>query len=220
MIPNKAKRITLLDGYFIASLVSISLILVVNISLHSLALVYLAILAVLALLAYATTVYDQDGSLRRFWVMGLLSLIPYPFVDYLFEARLKLVASDRRPQGDSHSSLYIPLLALWYLALRPLLPSGFGFNGQRMGGGAGHRALRSHQQHLRGEPLQRHGVLLQYGELWDDWIYPSRLHLCLFVDARLSAQETISGLVLYALTGVSWYLSYYLVLWTVSIFRQ
>jgi len=87
----KGKRVTWLDGCYLGGLAFICAILTFNLLLNSLLLIYLAILLVLAFLFYATRRRDVPPHLRCLWLMGLLSLFPYPFVDYLFEARLRLV---------------------------------------------------------------------------------------------------------------------------------
>ncbi len=85
------RKVTWLDGCYLGGLAFICAILTLNIFFHSLPLIYLAILSVLACLVYASRRQGAPRLLRGVWLMGLLSLLPYPFVDYLFEARLKWV---------------------------------------------------------------------------------------------------------------------------------
>ncbi|HID90729.1 TPA: hypothetical protein EYP44_02065 [Candidatus Bathyarchaeota archaeon] len=44
------------------------------------------------MLVYATKKHGgEEDSLRDLWVLGLLSIAPYPLIDYLFEVELNLV---------------------------------------------------------------------------------------------------------------------------------
>jgi len=221
MIPDKAKRITLLDGYFIASLVSISLILVANISFHSLAFVYLAIVAVLALLAYATTIYDEDGSLRGFWVMGLLSLLPYPFVDYLFEARLKLVTY----LTDDPRVIATPPYVFLYWLFGILL---FGYcyhrvlvlTGREWGAGLATGLFAAISSTFVENLFNAMGFYHNTGSYLLIGYIPLFIPLGYLVTFSLMPlylrYRYLTGLLLYAFAGVSWWIFYQLTSWVAS----
>lgn len=85
------KRIIRLDVCFIGSLAIVSLISLINIFVRSLHLIYITIFLVLGVLVYATWKHKNENYLRDLWILGLLSLILYPLIDYFFKAKLNLV---------------------------------------------------------------------------------------------------------------------------------
>lgn len=110
------RKVTWPDVCFGGSLVIVSLVLAVNVAIQSLHLVYAAILPVLGGLAYCTE-RDEDAksSLRGLWVLGLLSVVPYPVIDRLFEANLGLVDYLTNDPKLIATPVYVPLY--WVLGV-------------------------------------------------------------------------------------------------------
>ncbi len=67
------------------------LALMINVFLKSLLFIYGSILIVLCLLVYATIKSEIKDQLKELWILGLLSLILYPPLEYLFVGRLDMV---------------------------------------------------------------------------------------------------------------------------------
>lgn len=78
--------------------------------------VYATILVVLSGLAYGTQRHARKkGSLRDLWILGLLSIVPYPLIDYLFEAKLGLVTYLTNDPSVAATPVYVPLY--WVLGV-------------------------------------------------------------------------------------------------------
>lgn len=110
------RRITRLDIYFGGSLMIVSLVLAINIVIQSVHLVYIAVLLVLGGLAYATKSHGgEKSSLRDLWILGLFSIILYPLIDRLFEARPGLVTYLTNDPKVVATPIYVPLY--WVLGV-------------------------------------------------------------------------------------------------------
>jgi hypothetical protein len=107
------RKITQLDMYMGGALFIVSLVLVINISLRSITLVYGIILIVLGGIAYAAQY--RGLRLKNLWTLGLLSIILYPFIDYLFVANLGLVSYMTKDPRLVVTPVYVPLY--WLLGV-------------------------------------------------------------------------------------------------------
>lgn len=217
----KERRGTWLDGYYLGALAFICVILTLNTLLESLLLIYLAILSVLAFLAYASGRQSAPPLLRGVWFMGLLSLLLYPFVDYLFEARLKWVTY----LTDDPKLLVTPVYILLYWLLGVSL---FGYCYYRVLGitdqkwvagvmtglfAAGSTTLVENLFNSMGFYHNRGGYLaIGYIPLFIPLGYLVTFSLMpLYLRCRY-----LAGFLLYALLGASWWISYQLISWVVS----
>ena len=110
------KRITRLDMCFGGSLAVVALALGTNTAFRSVHAVYVAILVVLGGLGYCTERCEgEKESLRRLWVLGLLSVVLYPLIDSLFEAQLGLVTYLTDDPRLIATPVYVPLY--WVLGV-------------------------------------------------------------------------------------------------------
>lgn len=217
----KEKRGAWLDGYYLGGLAFICAILTLNIFFKSLLLIYLAILSVLGSLTYASGRQGAPPLLRDVWFMGLLSLLPYPFVDYLFEARLKLVTY----LTDDPKLLVTPVYILLYWLLGVSL---FGYCYYRVLGvtdrgwiaglmtglfAAGSTTVVENLFNSMGfyRNTSSH-LMIGYIPLFIPLGYLVTFSLMpLYLRYRYPA-----GFLLYALTGASWWIFYQLISWVVS----
>jgi len=111
------KRITRTDLIYGGSLAVVSLILGVNILMQSLIVVYLTIVLTLGALFIASEYFQEDRiAFRALWVLGALSLILYPVIDYIFERKLALVAYLTDDLKVLSTPLYVPLY--WLLGIQ------------------------------------------------------------------------------------------------------
>jgi hypothetical protein len=107
------RKITQLDMFMGGALLIVSLVLVINVSLRSITLVYGTILIVLGGIAYASQ--DRGHRLMNLWTLGLLSIIPYPFIDDLFATNLGLVTYTTKDPRLVVTPVYVPLY--WLLGV-------------------------------------------------------------------------------------------------------
>lgn len=110
------RRITWLDVCLGSSLAVIAIVLAINIVIQSVHLVYAAIVLVLGGLAYCTERCEAEkSSLRGLWILGLLSVVFYPLIDSLFEAKLGLVTYLTDDPRLIATPVYVPLY--WVLGV-------------------------------------------------------------------------------------------------------
>jgi hypothetical protein len=113
-----ARKVTQLDWVFGGSLLFVSLILTLNLALRSLWLVYAAIVVVLVVLDQITRKHPSEKrSLRELWMLAVSSVMLYPLVDHVFEARLGLV----RYLTDDPKLWVTPIYVILYWVLGILL---------------------------------------------------------------------------------------------------
>lgn len=106
-------KVTQHDIYMGGALIIVSLVLTINISLRSITLVYVTILLVLGGLAYATRY--RGLRIANLWTLGVLSIILYPLIDYLFVTDLALVTYMTKDLRVVVTPIYVPLY--WLLGV-------------------------------------------------------------------------------------------------------
>ncbi len=213
------RQITRLDIYFISSLAVVSLILAINIYVQSIYLVYIIILLTLGALVYAT---KRDGSeknsLRDLWVLGLLSAILYPLIDYFFEAKLNLVTYLTNDPKVVVTPIYVILywvfgvllFGYWYYRMRGLINKVW-MAGVATGLFAAASAtlienLFNAMGFYRNTPSY---CMIGYIPVY----VPLGYMLAFSLLPLYLRHKCISGLLLYGFTGLGWYLSYHIVSW-------
>jgi len=216
------RRITKLDIYFVSCLVVISLSLASNIFLQSIHLVYVVILLVLGVLVYATRRHEGGkNSLRDLWVLGSLSMILYPLIDYFFEAKLSLVTYLTNDPRIIVTPIYILLywffgvllFGYWYYRVLGLT------NKVRMAGLAtGFLAAMSATfiENLF-NAMGFYYNTPSYCMIWHIPVYIPLGYMLVFSLMPFYLRHThVSGLLLYGFTGLGWYLLYHIVSWLAS----
>ncbi len=213
------RRITRLDIYFVSSLAVVSLILAINIYIRSIHLVYIVIILALGALVYATKKTESEkNSLKNLWVLGLLSVILYPPIDYFFEAKLNLVTY----LTDDPKVVVTPVYVILYWVFGVLL---FGYWYYRMRGltnkvwiagvttGLLAAASATFIENLFNAMAFYYNTssycMIGYIPVYVPLGYMLAFSLLPFY----LRHKCISGLLLYGFTGLGWYLSYHIVSW-------
>lgn len=215
------RRVTWLDRYYFRGLAFICAILTLNIFFNSLLLIYLVVLSVLAFLIYASGRQGAPPLLRGVWLMGLLSLLPYPFVDYLFEARLKLVTY----LTDDPKVLATPAYIFLYWLLGVSL---FGYCYYRVLGVTGRRWVAGLMTGLfaAGSTTVVENLFNFMGFYHNTGSHLLIGYIPLFVPLGYLVTFSLmplylryrylAGLLLYAFMGASWWIFYHLISWVAS----
>ncbi len=215
------RRVTWLDGCYLGALAFTCAILTLNIFLNSLLLIYAAILLVLAFLVYASVRRSAPPLLRGVWLMGLLSLLPYPFVDYLFEARLKwvtyLTSEPRVLATPAYILLYwlLGVSLFGYCSCRVLGVTGRGGVAGLMTGlfAAGSTTVVENLFNLMGFYRNTSSYfLIGYIPLF----IPLGYLLAFSLMPLYLRYRYLAGLLLYPFAGASWWIFYRLISWVAS----
>jgi hypothetical protein len=169
-------------------------------------------------LLYATVKHrGKKNFLRDLWLLGLLSIIPYPFIDYFFEAKLGLVTYLTNDPKIFVTPVYIFLYWIFGVLL-------FGYFYYRMRGlmnkvwiaglltglfAAGSAIIVENLFNAMGF----YSNTPSYCMLWHIPIYIPLGYMLVFSFMPIYLRYNyISGLCLYGFTGLSWYLFYHVVL--------
>ena len=222
MFAHSEKRIIWFDVCFIGSLAFVSLTLLINSFIRSLHLVYVAIFLALSVLGYATWKYKNRNSSRDLWILGLLSLILYPSIDYLLEAKLNLVTY----LTDDPKIVVTPIYVLLYWLFGVLL---FGYCYHRVyeatnkvlmasfAVGFFAAASATFTENLFNATRFYHNTP-SYFMIWHIPIYVPLGYMFAFSLMPLYLRyKYISGLLLYGFTALGWYLFSHIVSLLVSV---
>ncbi|MFQ6080058.1 MAG: hypothetical protein ACE5OW_00090 [Candidatus Bathyarchaeia archaeon] len=191
----------------------------INTFVQSIHLVYIIILLVLGVLIYATSKHESGkNSLRDLWVLGSLSIILYPLIDYFLEAKLSLVTY----LTNDPRVIVTPIYILLYWVFGVLL---FGYWYYRMleltnkvwmaGLATGFFAAMSATfiENLF-NAMGFYYNTPSYYMIWHIPVYIPLGYMFVFSLIPLYLRHKyISGLLLYGFTGLGWYLFYHIVSW-------